>query len=55
MIPKGVFSFKVGHFYSPRYRHMICIGKAKSTSEKGLLQINYSVCIIRKLTDLFRV
>ena len=23
--------------YSPGYRHMICIGKTKSTSEKGLL------------------
>ena len=24
--------------YSPGYRHMICIGKTKSTSEKGLLE-----------------
>ena len=23
--------------YSPGYRHMICIGKTKSTGEKGLL------------------
>ena len=33
-------SMKMSNFeikYSPEYRHMICIGKTKSTSEKGLL------------------
>ena len=33
-------SMKMSHFerkYSPEYRHLICIGKTKSTSEKGLL------------------
>ena len=50
-IPRSVFSFKVGHFHArvqsfkcirqrlkpPRYRHMVCFGKTKSTSEKGLV------------------
>ena len=27
-----------GRKYSPGYRHMICIGKTKSTSAKGLLK-----------------
>ena len=33
-------SMKMSNFerkYSPEYRHIICIGKTKSTSEKGLL------------------
>ena len=33
-------SMKMSNFerkYCPEYRHMICIGKTKSTSEKGLL------------------
>ena len=29
--------------YSPGYRHMICIGKTKSTSEKGVLCLEYQV------------
>ena len=49
-IPTGIFSFKFGHFHTrthffsmntirfkpPRYRHMICVWKTKSISEKGL-------------------
>ena len=30
------FSFHTTDQYSPSYLHMICIGKTKSTSEKGL-------------------
>ena len=38
MLARSLFN---EHAKPPRYRHMTCIGKTKSTSERGLLKLDY--------------